>query len=69
MKNGEPCSHTGCLHHISHPCEGCGRIAGYPVGVNKEMNKKKNIVEIKNGIFTKINDLIRKTCGIIRIKG
>lgn len=25
---GEPCSHHGCLNHISHPCEGCGRIAG-----------------------------------------
>lgn len=26
--DGEPCSHPGCLHHVSHPCEGCGRIAG-----------------------------------------
>lgn len=24
-----PCSHTGCFHHITHPCEGCGRIAGW----------------------------------------
>jgi len=23
-----PCGHPGCLHHVSHPCEGCGRIAG-----------------------------------------
>lgn len=22
----EPCSHPGCAHHVSHPCEGCGRI-------------------------------------------
>ncbi len=28
-KDGEPCSHTGCLHHVTHPCEGCGRIAGH----------------------------------------
>jgi hypothetical protein len=28
MRDGEPCSHRGCLNHISHPCEGCGRIAG-----------------------------------------
>ena len=28
MKDGEPCEHRGCLHHISHPCEKCGRIAG-----------------------------------------
>lgn len=24
----EPCSHKGCLSHVTHPCEGCGRIAG-----------------------------------------
>lgn len=29
-KDGEPCDHPGCLHHITHPCEGCGRIAGRP---------------------------------------
>jgi len=28
LKDGEPCSHPGCLMHISHPCEVCGRIAG-----------------------------------------
>lgn len=27
-KDGEPCSHPGCLRHVSRPCEGCGRIAG-----------------------------------------
>jgi hypothetical protein len=27
-RDGEPCSHPGCLRHITHPCEGCGRIAG-----------------------------------------
>ena len=26
LKDGEPCSHPGCSSHISHPCEGCGRI-------------------------------------------
>lgn len=20
-----PCDHPGCLHHVLHPCEGCGR--------------------------------------------
>lgn len=24
----EACAHPGCLSHVSHPCEGCGRIAG-----------------------------------------
>ena len=27
----EPCDHPGCLSHVTHPCEGCGRVAGvYP---------------------------------------
>ena len=28
LRDGEPCPHTGCLNHITHPCEGCGRVAG-----------------------------------------
>ena len=28
LKDREPCEHPGCLHHISHPCEGCGRVGG-----------------------------------------
>lgn len=28
LKDGEPCWHPGCLHHVTHPCEGCGRTAG-----------------------------------------
>jgi len=28
MRDGEPCSHIGYLHHISHPCEGCERVGG-----------------------------------------
>ena len=31
FKDGEPCTHPGCLSHVSHPCEGCGRIGGYRV--------------------------------------
>ena len=27
LKDSEPCS-VGCLHHATHPCEKCGRIAG-----------------------------------------
>lgn len=30
-KDGEPCSHKGCLRHFSHPCEVCGRIGGRAV--------------------------------------
>ena len=32
LRDGEPCGHPGCLKHISHPCEGCGRIGGRKVG-------------------------------------
>lgn len=28
LPDGVPCDHRGCLHHITHPCEGCGRIGG-----------------------------------------
>jgi len=28
LRPGQPCGHPGCLHHVTHPCEGCGRIAG-----------------------------------------
>lgn len=27
-EDDEPCGHPGCLKHISHPCEGCGRVGG-----------------------------------------
>lgn len=23
-----PCRHPGCASHVTHPCEGCGRIMG-----------------------------------------
>ena len=28
LRPNQPCRHPGCLHHVTHPCEGCGRIAG-----------------------------------------
>ena len=28
LRDGEPCDYPGCLSHVSHPCEGCGRIGG-----------------------------------------
>lgn len=31
LTDGKPCSHPGCLSHILHPCEGCGRIAGHTI--------------------------------------
>jgi hypothetical protein len=31
LEDGVPCSHPGCLAHVSHPCEGCGRVGGIGV--------------------------------------
>lgn len=28
FEDGVPCQHKGCLSHVTHPCEGCGRVAG-----------------------------------------
>jgi len=43
-KPWQPCRHLGCLSHITHPCEGCGRIGGqYPPGsppYNKDLADK-----------------------------
>jgi hypothetical protein len=27
-EDGQPCKHPGCLKHVTHPCEGCGRYVG-----------------------------------------
>ena len=33
----QPCGHRGCLSHVTHPCEKCGRIAGeYPIKLDVE---------------------------------
>jgi len=41
LKEGEPCIHMGCLNHVSHPCEGCGRIAGKEFdGIMKNSNEE-----------------------------
>jgi hypothetical protein len=28
LRDGQPCAHPGCLAHVSHACEGCGRTGG-----------------------------------------
>lgn len=28
LEDNKPCDHPGCLSHVTHPCEGCGRVAG-----------------------------------------
>lgn len=31
IEDGQPCDHPGCLSHLTHPCEGCGRVGGFHV--------------------------------------
>lgn len=39
IPDGVPCGHAGCLSHVSHPCEGCGRIWGRRPIYNMEDNE------------------------------
>jgi hypothetical protein len=63
---GQPCKeHTGCLCHTTHPCEGCGRIAG---GVFVDTSKAIDIIfqerqakkELVEALEDALNDLERK---------
>lgn len=38
--DGQPCNHKGCLNHISHPCEGCGRIGAKGIIFNNPKIRK-----------------------------
>lgn len=38
-KDFQPCKHPGCAHHLSHPCEECGRMGARGV-----------VYETENGI-------------------
>lgn len=51
LKDGEPCGHRGCLSHVTHPCEGCGRIAGHraePTSCQHRLTDARNLV-VKSG--------------------
>lgn len=40
LRDGEPCDHKGCLNHMSHPCEGCGRIGGKGLSYGTNIGSK-----------------------------
>jgi hypothetical protein len=61
FENHQPCNHKGCLSHISHPCEGCGRIGGE--GVVYE-NISINCIGIDNKLHTCEPDKDTCKCGI-----
>jgi len=60
---GVPCGHAGCLSHVSHPCEGCGRVAGQPRDpapglAEAERSLRKN----KCGLRAELNHLTHEDC-------
>lgn len=40
LPDGVPCDHVGCLSHVTHPCEDCGRIAGKRIVDDNEYRGK-----------------------------
>lgn len=46
LQDGEACSHIGCLSHVTHPCENCGRIASNMLKERKL--ERKLLKEIEN---------------------
>ena len=56
-REGEPCSHPGCLSHISHPCEGCGRIGGEYEREYLQQLRNRNPNEYKRLIEGNFDDL------------
>jgi len=51
---GEPCTHKGCLSHISHPCEGCGRIGGNGIVYILDDSNEITIIPLENDKDVKI---------------
>jgi len=54
---GQPCQHPGCLCHLTHPCEGCGRILG--AGVVVELPDSKRRVTIVSSTNNKVVKVIK----------
>ena len=50
--DGEPCHHPGCKSHVSHPCEGCGRVMAqgeWKMGTLRRIgDEEKRIETLKN---------------------
>lgn len=58
LRDGEPCKHPGCLSHISHPCEGCGRIGGraMPMDDKTAIELLRNSLNVRVG-FRQANEI------------
>lgn len=64
MREGEPCKHKGCLSHISHPCEECGRIGGKIVNnqVVFECRKCEFLIYIEEITKEKLQEIMNLEC-------
>ena len=70
----QPCQHSGCLSHQSHPCEGCGRTGGlYPtqaewveVGSVKAERASDPIWVRGKGMARYLKDVLLRNTGTIR---
>lgn len=63
--DGQPCEHRGCLSHISHPCEGCGRISGKGVAYyndlleeNLDIIRGKRMTDLESKVFHGWTDIL-----------
>lgn len=45
LRPDEPCGHPGCLSHINHPCEGCGRVGGRYQGKESRQAERPAVFE------------------------
>lgn len=49
LEIGQSCGHPGCLSHISHPCENCGRINGRPTLYQRVKELREKMPKTKPG--------------------
>lgn len=61
LERGEPCRHPGCLSHVSHPCEGCGRVGG-TITLEEALTieaENKMLAELLSALENRVDDLSR----------
>jgi GGDEF domain-containing protein len=59
LKDGESCGHPGCLNHITHPCEQCGRIGGKEnaIVINDKTKSMADYIIMKLEYYQLISDI------------
>ena len=65
LRDHQPCDHPGCLNHISHPCEGCGRV-------RSRMSSEEAVMELSNAedLLTRAyRKMLRVSKGVPGVEG